>query len=134
MARPIFCFFAESTGIFLPRLFTETVRQMSESWSGNTHEVIAELFRAMDTKIEDRKAAKFRPWAEAFPYVNGGLSTGNADSPRFSRIARSYLLRRQSSPPRTCRLGPVERLTRHLRRHQQGAGRSRLDACAAALR
>ena len=93
MARLIFCFFAESTGIFLPRLFTETIRQMSESQSGNTHEVIAELFRAMDTKIEDRKAAKFRPWAEAFPYVNGGLFTGEADSPRFSRIARSYLLR-----------------------------------------
>jgi hypothetical protein len=51
MARPIFCFIAESTGIFLPRLFTETVRQMSESWSGNTHEVIAELFRAMAWRI-----------------------------------------------------------------------------------
>jgi len=93
MARLIFCFFAESTGIFLPRLFTETVRQMSDAQSGNTHEVVAELFRAMDTKIEDRKAANFRPWAEAFPYVNGGLFTGKADSPRFSRIARSYLLR-----------------------------------------
>ena len=93
MARLIFCFFAESTGIFLSRLFTETIRQMSESQSGNTHEVIAELFLAMDTKIEDRKAANFRPWAEAFPYVNGGLFDGKADSPRFSRIARSYLLR-----------------------------------------
>jgi hypothetical protein len=93
MARLIFCFFAESTGIFLPGLFTETIRQMSESQSGNTHEVIAELFRAMDTKIEDRKAAKFRPWVETFPYVNGGLFTGEANSPRFSRIARSYLLR-----------------------------------------
>ncbi len=93
MARLIFCFFAESTGIFLPRLFTETIRQMSESQSGNTHEVVAELFRAMDTKIEDRKPANFRPWAEAFPYVNGGLFTGKADSPRFSRIARSYFLR-----------------------------------------
>lgn len=93
MARLIFCFFAESTGIFLPRLFTESVRQMSESRSGNTHEVISELFHAMDTKIEDRKAASFRPWAEQFPYVNGGLFTGNSDSPRFSRIARSYLLR-----------------------------------------
>jgi hypothetical protein len=93
MARLIFCFFAESTGIFLPRLFTETIRQMTDSQSGNTHAVIAELFRAMDTKIADRRAANFRPWAEQFPYVNGGLFTGTADSPRFSRIARSYLLR-----------------------------------------
>ncbi len=93
MARLIFCFFAESTGIFLPHLFTETIRQMSDLQSGNTHEVISELFRAMDTKIADRKAANFRPWAEAFPYVNGSLFSGKADCPRFSRIARAYLLR-----------------------------------------
>jgi hypothetical protein len=34
MARLILCFFAERTGIFLPGLFTETIRQMSESQSG----------------------------------------------------------------------------------------------------
>src|SRR5205807_8956227 len=39
------------------------------------------------------RAGNFRPWADACPYVNGGLFTGNADCPRFSRIARSYLLR-----------------------------------------
>jgi hypothetical protein len=93
MARLIFCFFAESTGIFLNRLFTETIRQMSDSQSGNTHEVIAELFRAMNTKREDIRTAKLRPWAEQFPYVNGGLFSGPAASPRFSRIARTYLLR-----------------------------------------
>ena len=47
----------------------------------------------MDTKIADRKAANFRPWAEQFPYVNGSLFAGRADCPRFSRIARAYLLR-----------------------------------------
>jgi hypothetical protein len=93
MARLIFCFFAESTGIFLNRLFTETIRQMSDSQSGNTHEVIAELFRAMNTKREDIKTTKLRPWAEQFPDVNGGLFSGPAPSPRFSRIARTYLLR-----------------------------------------
>src|SRR5271166_617496 len=93
MARLIFCFFAESTGIFLPHLFTETIRQMTDPQSGNTHEVISELFQVMDTKIADRKAANFRPWAEQFPYVNGSLFAGKADCPRFSRIARAYLLR-----------------------------------------
>src|SRR3546814_10850966 len=28
----------------------------------------------------------------AFPYVNGGLFSGSLDVPRFSRIARTYLL------------------------------------------
>jgi hypothetical protein len=94
MARLIFCMFAEDTGIFLGnRLFSATVERMSESQSSNTHEVIAELFRAMNTKIEERAAGNFRPWADALPYVNGGLFSGSADCPRFSRIARSYLLR-----------------------------------------
>eukprot|EP01037_Dinobryon_pediforme_P033645 gene33645-39172_t len=87
MARLIFCFFAEDTGIFLNHLFTKTIEQMSDSQSGNTHEVLQELFRAMDTKIEDRKAGNFRPWADAFPYVNGGLFTGSTECPRFSRLA-----------------------------------------------
>ncbi|GGB42520.1 hypothetical protein GCM10011505_24870 [Tistrella bauzanensis] len=93
MARLIFCFFAEDTGIFLPQLFTRTIEQMSDSRSGNTHEVLAELFRAMDTPPARRAAGRFRPWADQFPYVNGGLFTDATDVPRFSRLARSYLLR-----------------------------------------
>ena len=65
---------------------------MSARDSSNTHEVIGELFRAMNTKIEDRASAKIPRWADAFPYVNGGLFSGSMDVPRFSRIARSYLL------------------------------------------
>lgn len=93
MARLIFCFFAEDTGIFLNHLFSKTVEQMSDAQSGNTHEIISELFRAMNTPIEQRAAGNFRPWADGFPFVNGGLYAGNCDSPRFSRIARTYLLR-----------------------------------------
>lgn len=59
MARLIFCFFAEDTDIFVGRgRFTETVRQMSAKDSSNTHEVIATLFRTMNTKREDRVAAE----------------------------------------------------------------------------
>jgi hypothetical protein len=39
-----------------------------------------------------RKAAHLPKWAKDFPYVNGGLFTDSVDVPRFSRIARSYLL------------------------------------------
>lgn len=93
MARLIFCFFAEDTDIFNGSgLFTATIDQMSARDSSNTHEVISEIFRAMNTKPTDRAAGKFRPWADQFPYVNGGLFSGRTDVPRFSRIARSYLL------------------------------------------
>ncbi|MBF9044973.1 lactate dehydrogenase [Rhodobacterales bacterium HKCCE4037] len=93
MARLIFCFFAEDTDIFEKAdLFTSTIETMSASDSSNTHEVISELFRAMNTKTQDRGAAGIARWASVFPYVNGGLFSGTTDVPRFSKIARSYLL------------------------------------------
>jgi hypothetical protein len=93
MARLIFCFFAEDTNIFHgERLFTSTIAQMSANDSSNTHTVLSELFRAMRTPLAERAAGNFRLWADAFPYVNGGLFSGAVEVPRFSRIARSYLL------------------------------------------
>src|ERR1700721_2578531 len=93
MARLIFCFFAEDTDIFGgQRRFTGAVEQMSERDSSNTHEVLGEIFRAMNTRTQDRAAAGVRRWADVFPYVNGGLFSGAADAPRFSRIAPSYFL------------------------------------------
>jgi len=98
-ARLIFCFFAEDTGIFNGNaLFTETVRQMSDPSGENTDFVLSEVFRAMDVPMKERDAAKLRPWAGQFPYVNGGLfgSNGTKDAkstvPKFTQIARSYLL------------------------------------------
>lgn len=99
MARLIFCFFAEDTDIFNGNgLFTATVQKMSDGT--NTHEVIAEIFRAMNISTlhegrpdnRYRKAEKVKSWADIFPYVNGNLFSGNTETPRFSKIARSYLL------------------------------------------
>ncbi len=101
MARLIFCFFAEDTDIFHNAgLFTATIEQMSARDSSNTHEVISEMFRAMNTPVRHegtldnryREAAGIRPWANGFPYVNGGLFSESVEVPRFSKIARSYLL------------------------------------------
>jgi len=93
MARLIFCFFAEDTDIFNGTgLFTATIDQMSARDSTNTHQVIGEIFRAMNTPIKDRASAAPSRWADVFPYVNGGLFSGSLDVPRFSKIARTYLL------------------------------------------
>ena len=93
MARLIFCFFAEDTDIFArPGQFTDIVKTMSAADSSNTHEVIGEIFRAMNTKAEVRETAGIARWADVFPYVNGGLFSGSMEVPRISRIARSYLL------------------------------------------
>ena len=101
MARLVFCFFAEDTDIFSGEgLFTKTVEQMSERDGSNTHMVLSEIFRAMNVSTRHegmldnrhRVAAQLRPWADQFPYVNGGLFSGSTEVPRFTRMARSYLL------------------------------------------
>ncbi len=94
MARLIFCFFAEDTGIFnRSSVFTQTVEQMSDRDGSNTHEVLEVIFRAMNIKFNDRDSAQPRlpNWATIFPYVNGGLFSGSTEVPRFTRIARTYL-------------------------------------------
>ncbi|MFN3791561.1 class I SAM-dependent DNA methyltransferase [Massilia sp.] len=95
MARLIFCFFAEDTDIFNGEgLFTQIVEQMSERDGTNTHEVLSEVFRAMNISPPERPRAQPRlgSWADQFPYVNGGLFSGSTEVPRFTRIARTYLL------------------------------------------
>ena len=95
MARLIFCFFAEDTDIFNGEgLFTLTVEQMSERDGSNTHEVLEAVFRAMNTKLGERHLTQPRlpNWANGFPYVNGGLFSGSTDVPRFTRMARTYLM------------------------------------------
>jgi hypothetical protein len=101
MARLIFCFFAEDTNIFHgERLFTATIEQMTKGAPEITHEVVSELFRAMNIPVRHegsldnryREAAKIKNWANIFPYVNGGLFSDSVDVPRFSKMARNYLL------------------------------------------
>lgn len=95
MARLIFCFFAEDTGIFLNNLFTRTIQTMTEGATDQTHEVMAELFRTMDldTRNDDREKGGVKSWARDFPYVNGNLFSGATDCPKFNKLARTYLLR-----------------------------------------
>jgi hypothetical protein len=95
MARLIFCFFAEDTDIFNGEgLFTLTVEQFSERDGANTQEVLEGVFRAMNTKVGTRHLAEPRlpNWANGFPYVNGGLFSGSTEVPRFTAMARTYLL------------------------------------------
>lgn len=93
MARLIFCFFAEDTDIFLADgLFSKTVEQMSARDASDTHLIIGEIFRAMDTKPAERQSSGVKRFADVFPQVNGQLFSGSTDCPRFSKIARSYLL------------------------------------------
>lgn len=91
MARLIFCFFAEDTGIFEGKdLFTRTIDDQSRS--DNAHEVISTLFKAMATPVAERKGKLASSWLNRFRYVNGGLFSKTVRVPKFTRSARNYLV------------------------------------------
>lgn len=94
LARLIFCFFAEDTDIFPgDSLFTRTVDRMTMADGSNVRQVLETLFAVMNLNAADRPAAELPNWAQTFPYVNGGLFSDRLEVPRFTRAARSYLLR-----------------------------------------
>jgi hypothetical protein len=93
MARLIFCFFAEDTDIFHgKKLFTSNVEKMSERDAANTNEVISSIFHAMNVLPDERTAVGLPRWTDTFPYVNGGLFSGSTEVPKFSKMARTYLM------------------------------------------
>ena len=63
MAQLIFCFFAEDTGIFNgDDLFTNQVREMSEGDGSNTHEIIQNIFEAMNLDPRKNERVGVRPY------------------------------------------------------------------------
>ncbi|MFP1591807.1 type IIL restriction-modification enzyme MmeI [Escherichia coli] len=67
---------------------------MSERDASNMHEVIATLFRAMNTPRDERTAVGIPRWATEFPYVNGALFSGSVEVPHLaaSRAPTCYTL------------------------------------------
>ncbi|RYG07590.1 MAG: lactate dehydrogenase, partial [Chitinophagaceae bacterium] len=65
---------------------------MSAFDATDTHEIIAEIFRSMDIQLDKRSEKNVKSWANRFPYVNGELFSGSTETPKFTKIARSYLL------------------------------------------
>jgi hypothetical protein len=92
MARLIFCFFAEDTGIFNGgTLFTTTIEQMSD---GIQHQHPLGHQRNLprdEHQAADRPTANLRNWADAFPYVNGGLFSGGSPTFRAFQQDRAQL-------------------------------------------
>ena len=93
MARLIFCYFAEDTDIFQGNhKFSGLIAQMSDADARNTHEIVTQIFSAMNIPEKQRTPENTPRWCQGFPYVNGGLFAGNSSVPRFTKAARSYLI------------------------------------------
>ena len=89
--RLLFCFFAEDTGLFEPKQFTNSIKEYTETDGSDLKIFFEELFKSLDS--ED-KSGMTTPYSE-FPYVNGTLfdtKEHNIMIPKFSPTARHILI------------------------------------------
>ena len=88
--RLLFCFFAEDTNIFKENQFTNAIGSHTLEDGSDVHEVLADIFKALDTKNESDKPKRLA----SFPYVNGRLFTFRETDviPHFTKQARKLLI------------------------------------------
>ena len=91
--RLVFCLYAEDAGIFGAKdMFHDYLAQFS---AGEFREKLIKLFRILDTRPEDRD-----PYEDegllAFPFVSGGMFTGDIEIPRITEEIRTLILQRAS--------------------------------------
>ncbi len=95
--RLVFCLYAEDAGIFgKPNMFHDFLRNRGMQ---NGRKALRELFRILDQKPENRDPYLFEddPDLAAFPYVNGGLFSGeDVEIPPFNEEIYNLLLNRAS--------------------------------------
>lgn len=95
--RLVFCLYAEDAGIFGHHgMFHD---YLTEFDARGTRKALVELFRILDTKVEERDPylKDDNPTLAAFPYVNGGLFADEAiEIPPFTDEIRELLLNKAS--------------------------------------
>lgn len=91
--RLVFCLYAEDAGIFGSKnMFHDYLEQFPASMF---REQLIKLFRILDTLPEDRDPYEDEKLL-AFPYVNGGMFSGDIEIPKIDEEIRELILQRAS--------------------------------------
>lgn len=91
IARLLFCFFAEDTGIFQPNIFTDTIKRYTMDDGSDLNQFLDDAFFAMATEVNDRPS-DLPSFIRQFPFVSGGLFKKIIQLPRLSARARSIII------------------------------------------
>ena len=81
LSRILFCYFAEDTGIFPHKLFTNHIGSHTAEDGSDLDDYLSRAFDIMNQ--EDRKGVP--EYLADFPYVNGGLFADKLPVPKFNR-------------------------------------------------
>jgi N-6 DNA Methylase len=108
LSRLLFCYFAEDTEIFSPKLFTNSVTSHTQPDASDLDRYLNRLFDVLNTPEpttsslhslgtmseplnKDLRAA-FPEYLKKFPYVNGGLFAQTLLCPKFGARTRKMLI------------------------------------------
>ncbi|HCY42140.1 MAG TPA: SAM-dependent methyltransferase, partial [Prolixibacteraceae bacterium] len=91
MSRLLFCFFAEDTGIFQDKIFTNAIKSYTLEDGSDVGNFLDEAFDIMSTNSASIRAQKSQAIRQ-FPYVNGGLFSVHYSVPTLGWKARRLLL------------------------------------------
>lgn len=89
ITRLLFCFFAEDTGIFAPKLFSSSVERFTRPDGSDLADYLDRAFNIMDVRLRPDDAPTI---ITQFPYVNGGLFSKHIRIPRMGQKARKLIL------------------------------------------
>ena len=94
IVRLVFCLYAEDAGVFGGH--SKFHNYISSFSAAGMRKALIELFKMLDTKVEDRDLYEDEKLL-AFPYVNGGLfADENIEIPQMNDTIRDMLLRNAS--------------------------------------
>lgn len=88
LSRILFCYFAEDTGIFEPKLFTNHIASHTTEDGSDLDDYLGKVFDVMNQEHRDGLPA----YLTDFPYVNGGLFADKLPIPKFNRKSRAMLI------------------------------------------
>lgn len=90
LSRLLFCFFAEDTGIFDDKIFTNAIISNTKTDGTDLGEFVRDLFQILNLPDEVRPSD--RVYLHKFPYVNGGLFREQYPIPHLSFKARNLII------------------------------------------
>ena len=88
--RIVFCLYAEDAMLFGPK-GSEFHDYLASFLPENRRDALIKLFQILDTKEEERNAYESQKLLD-FPYVNGGLFSGNIEIPQLSEEITNLIL------------------------------------------